>query len=170
MNKEISTEKAEQIFNDYSSYIYRIALFLTKSKASADDITQETLLQIFKKYHTYRPDRPIEPWIYKITVNTVRNTLRRQKWLSYMDQLPEQADGDLLDNRIVKNEEEAQLWQAIDNLTQKSKEVIILHYYSDMKLNEVAYTLGIPLGTCKSRLNSALNNLKHQLNQDHFNI
>lgn len=168
MDKGISKETAEMIFDTYIAYIFKIALFLTKSKALADDITQETFLQIFKKYHTYDSRRPLEPWIYKITLNTTRNTLRKQRWLSFIDQLPELATCDDTEDIIIRNEEEAMLWEAVGSLTQKTKEVIVLHYYADMKLNDVADTLGIPLGTCKSRLNAALSTLKKDLENKEF--
>ncbi|MDF2533831.1 MAG: polymerase ECF-type sigma factor [Clostridia bacterium] len=168
LNIGISKETAEMIFNNHTAYVFRVALFLTKSKVMADDITQETFLHIFSKYHTYDTRRPIEPWIYKITLNTTRNALRKQRWLSFMDQLPEHAACDDTENIILRNEEEVTLWAAVDLLTHKSKEVIVLHYYSDMKLSDVADTLGIPLGTCKSRLNTALRNLYKQLAHTNF--
>lgn len=168
MDKGISKETAEMLFNSHNAYIYRIALFLTKSKALADDITQETFLQIFSKYHTYDNRRPIEPWIYKITLNTTRNTLRKQRWLSFIDQFPEYAACDDTEDIILRNEKEAMLWEAVDSLSYKSKEVILLHYYADMKLSDVADALGIPLGTCKSRLNAALRNLNKCLAETNF--
>jgi RNA polymerase sigma-70 factor (ECF subfamily) len=170
LNNKITKETAEMIFNNHIAYIYKIALFLTKSQALADDITQETFLQVFKKYHTYNQEKPIEPWIYKITLNISRNILRKQKWLSFTDQLPDCTAFDNIENIILKNEADVTLWKAVDTLTNKSKEVIVLHYYADMKLHDIAYTLGIPLGTCKSRLNAALTNLKKQLVDINFNI
>lgn len=163
MHKEISRETAENIFNQHSAYVYKVALFLTKSKTLADDITQETFLQIFKKYHTYKTDRPIEPWIYKITLNITRNQLRKQKWLIFTDTVPESFELNNIEGQLIKSEEELELWGLINGLSQKCKEIIILHYYADMKLGDIAYTLDIPLGTCKSRLNSALTSLKKQL-------
>lgn len=163
MHKEISKETAEKIFNQHSAYIFRIALFLTKSKTMADDVTQETFLQIFKKYHTYDTDRAIEPWIYKITLNITRNLLRKQKWLIFTNTLPDSTALHSIEMQLIKSEEDQELWNKINRLSQKYREIIILHYYGDMKLCDIAYTLDIPLGTCKSRLNSALTNLKKQL-------
>ena len=56
------------------------------------------------------------------------------------------------------------------NLTYKSREMVILHFYSGMKLKEISVTLGIPLGTCKSRLNTALNTLRNQLPKNNFDF
>lgn len=170
MRKEISKEAAEMIFKEYSAYIYRTALFLTKSSVLADDITQETFLRVFFKYHMFDTAKPIQPWIYKITLNITRNMLRKQKWLKFTGEMPENACLDLIENTVLKGEEERELWIEINKLTLKSREIIILHFYSGMKLKEISTTLGIPLGTCKSRLNSALNMLRKQLPENEFNF
>ena len=170
MSNEIPKEYAETLFRDNSAYVYRVALFLTKSKALADDITQETFLQVFRKYHLFDTTKPIQPWIYKITLNTVRNTLRKQKWLGFTGEVPECESMELVEATILKNEEEAELWRLINELPLKSREVIILHFYSGMKLKETATALGIPLGTCKSRLNQALKALRKRLPGNEFDI
>jgi hypothetical protein len=66
LNNEISKEKAEMIFKEHSNYIYRVALFLSKSKELADDITQETFIQVFRKYYTFDSSKPIQPWIENV--------------------------------------------------------------------------------------------------------
>ena len=170
MSNEISKEEAEMIFKEHSNYIYRIALFLSKSKELADDITQETFIQVFRKYYTVDSSKPIQPWIYKVTLNVTRNMLRKQKWLKFMGKLPEKISLDLVETTVLKTEEENELWTEISNLNLKSREIVILHFYSGMKLTEISATLGIPLGTCKSRLNTALNMLRRQLPKNHFDL
>ena len=151
------------IFKEHSNYIYRVALFLTKSKELADDITQETFIQVFRKYYTFDSSKPIEPWIYKVTLNVTRNMLRKQKWLTFIGKLPEESSLNLVENTVLKTEEESELWREIVNLNFRSREMVILHFYSGMKLREISDSLGIPIGTCKSRLNTALNTLRKQL-------
>jgi len=168
MNNELSKEKAEMIFKEHSTYVYRVALFLTQSKELADDITQETFIQVFRKYYTFDSSKPIQPWIYKVTLNITRNMLRKQKWLRFIGQLPEKSNLYLVENSVLKSEEENELWKEIINLNLKSREVVILHFYSGMKLKEISDSLGIPLGTCKSRLNSALSTLRGRLPVNDF--
>ncbi|WP_376768352.1 RNA polymerase sigma factor [Paenibacillus planticolens] len=60
--------------------MYRLALFLTKSRTLSEDIMQDTFIQVFQVYPQYDSTRPIQPWIYKITLNTVRKTLRKRHW------------------------------------------------------------------------------------------
>lgn len=165
---EISKDDAERIFEEYSNSIFRFALFLTKSKMMADDITQETFIQVFRKYCTFDSAKPFKPWIYKIALNTTRNMMRKQKWLQLFREIPERDCSDLVENTVMKSEEEKELWKWINRLGPKSREVIVLHFYSGMKLSEVADFLGIPLGTCKSRLNTALNSLRKQFPDSEF--
>ena len=164
--KEITQEQAEAIFREHSAHIYRVALFLTKSPALADDITQDTFIQVFRKYSSYNPSMPISPWIYKIAVNTTRNTLRKQKLFHFMKETPDNEDYILVEEQILKNEFAGELWKEINSLPLKSREIIVMHYYSGLKLNEIATALGIPLGTCKSRLNAALSALEKKLQKN----
>lgn len=168
--KDISQEQAEAIFSEHSSYVYRIALFLSKSPTLAEDITQDTFLQVFRKYSNYDPAKPITPWIYKITLNITRKALRKQKWLHLVKEVPAKESSNYVEDKILHNEMGEELWQEINKLTLKSREIIVLHYYLGLKLNEIAVTLGIPLGTCKSRLNTALSSLGRQLKGNKITI
>jgi RNA polymerase sigma-70 factor (ECF subfamily) len=163
---KIAKEQAEKIYNEYSKFVYRVALFLTKSKVLADDVSQETFIQAFRNYHMYDKNKPFEPWIYKITVNTSRNMCRKSKWLSFFGSYNDKPSVDTIDDTIFKEHEKADLWAEINKLSLKSREVIVLHYYLDMKLEDVSATLDIPLGTCKSRLNTALTSLRKNLNEN----
>jgi len=164
MHEEIARKRAEEVFNAYSTYVYRVALLLTRSSSLADDVTQETFLKVFKKIHTYDPMKPMQPWIYRITVNTTRNLLRKQQWLSFVGFAPDvQHDRVSVENAIIQNAENEELLKEVNRLPLKAREVVILHFYVGLKLREVAETLQIPLGTCKSRLNAALKKLRQQL-------
>ncbi len=167
---EISKEAAEKIFNEHSEYVYRVALFLTKSKVLADDITQETMIQVFRKYHLYDSSRPMTPWIYKITLNITRNILRKYKWLKFIGITPESGSADITQQTVLKNEEERELLRAINSLNYKSREIIILHYYNGMNLTQISDILGVPLGTCKSRLSNALKALRRRISEKDFLI
>lgn len=162
----LTLDLKRQLFNEHKTYIYRTALLLTHSKFLADDIVQETFIRIFKKYHTYNHQRPIKPWIYKITLNVVRNILRKHKWLSFVGQVPEKTDSKTPEDQYNENEVHLEVQKEINQLSFKSREVIILHFYNGFTLKEVSEVLGIPLGTCKSRLNTGLNGLRKRLNEN----
>ncbi|MDT9027521.1 RNA polymerase sigma factor [Rossellomorea yichunensis] len=159
----INEGKAKTLFNEYKEYVYRTALFLTKSRILADDITQETFIRVYTKYQTYDHNRPIKPWIYTITINVTRSIMKKQRWLEHFSPFTENVSEDLINSveeLFLKNEELKDLWDVVSQLSLKSREVIILHYYLDFTLRESSEILNIPIGTCKSRINTALNQLR----------
>jgi RNA polymerase sigma factor (sigma-70 family) len=164
--ERIDKDCLEELFNNHSSLVYRTAYFLTKSKVMADDITQETFIRIIKKFHLFDETKAIEPWIYRMTVNITRNMIRKQKIKKLFGiQYDVQTENEV-EQTIIQNELEDHLWKEINLLPQKCKEVIVLHYYLELKLDEVADSLNIPIGTCKSRLNYALTKLRNRLSKN----
>lgn len=159
---KITKEQAEEVYTQYSEFVYKTAMFIMKSKSAAEDIMQETFIKVFRNYDLYDSRKPIEPWLYRITVNTAKNMLRKQKWLSFIGSFSEQGCDKLVEADFSIEQEKGELLQLINKLPLKSKEVIFLHFYLGMKLNEVSVFLNIPLGTCKSRLNYALTVLRSQ--------
>ncbi|CAG7631765.1 RNA polymerase sigma factor [Paenibacillus allorhizosphaerae] len=168
MTLHISQEAARRMFEEYSPYVYRTAWLLTKSEALADDITQETFIQAFRKYDAYDSNNPFKPWIYKITLNTMRNTVRKHKWLTLLGIIPDQADERSVEREVMEGEAQAELRKEIDRLPRKLREVIVLHFYAGLKLGEAAEALDIPVGTCKSRLHAALTRLRKQMPQNEY--
>ncbi|WP_235822095.1 RNA polymerase sigma factor [Gottfriedia luciferensis] len=122
MNESNNKEKIEEIFNKHSKLVYRTAFFLTKSKAMADDITQETFIRLIKKFHLFDPTKSIEPWIYKITINITRIFLRKQKLLRIFgissSGIPE---FELVEKSILQNEFQDELWKEIKFVASKKQ-------------------------------------------------
>ncbi|WP_029326652.1 sigma-70 family RNA polymerase sigma factor [Bacillus coahuilensis] len=149
-------------FYQYRDYVFKTAFFITRSRSLADDITQETFIRIYSKYGSYDTIRPLKPWIYTITVNVTRTHLKKQRWVSLLpfstNLVKEQLES--LDETVMKSEELNELWNVVQNLSIKSREVIMLHFYHGFTLKETAEILSIPLGTCKSRLHTALKQLR----------
>ena len=160
MNEALTREEAEQLFEHHSKAIFGILLALTKSKALADDLTQETFIRAFQKYDQYRQEGPIRPWLARIAVNLARSHYRKLKWQTLFGQVPERAADATAETLALRSERQQELWQAVCRLPHKNREVILLHYYAELPLKEAAETLSIPLGTCKSRLSAGLEKLR----------
>jgi RNA polymerase sigma-70 factor, ECF subfamily len=159
-------EEAQQIYLEHSPYVYRVALFITKSAANAEDIVQDTFIQFFQKYDAFDASKPIKPWIYKIALNTARKMLRRQRRLTFWKTLPEQLSASV-ENVVLTNEGKHELWDKVNKLGIKYREMIVLHFYLSFKLSEISEILEIPLGTCKSRLHHALKKLRVSFPENH---
>ncbi|MEI0740163.1 sigma-70 family RNA polymerase sigma factor [Paenibacillus sp. JTLBN-2024] len=158
--QNISEEQARSIYNKHSPYVYGIALMLTRSSPMADDIMQETFLRAFQKFDQYDPSRPLRPWLCRFAVNLAKSAMRKQRWLFFQADPPDIGDEFLVEESMMKSESERELWESVNRLSAKRKEVIILHYYAELSLPEVAEALHIPEGTCKSRLHEALKQLR----------
>lgn len=163
MNGSMTKEEAEYLFNTYAQYVYRGALFLVHSEQLAEDITQEVFIKVFKKYETFDQSKEIKPWLYKIMLNTARNTLRNKPYELQLDENILQIDQINIEHNCVEKEDNQKLWKVVCKLSTKTKEVIYLHYYLEMTLEEIAGVLDIPVGTCKSRLNAGLSKLRQKV-------
>lgn len=157
----ISKEVAEALYMKYYSDLYRLALMLLTSKPLAEDVVSEAFLKAFSKYAQYDPSRDIKPWLTKILINEARQANRK---ITRSREVSGDFEHILATDSFVQgmliDERNQALWQLVELLRPKLREIIVLHYYESMTLPEIARLLFIPLGTCKSRLNAALKQLK----------
>lgn len=144
------------------THVYRTIYFLYENKDEIDDVTQEVYYQLFKFLKNYDDKQPFKPWLTAIIIKQVSNA-RRKKWrfkrviekiLGFYT--PDQDQ--LVD--IIQNEAYSQILKKVEQLSPKLKEVILLKYVNQLSQEEMAQILGIPIGTVKSRINSALTKLR----------
>jgi RNA polymerase sigma-70 factor, ECF subfamily len=142
----------------------------------ADDVFQNTFLQLFTKIGKYEQGRPVRPWLYTIATHQAIDTLRRNgrhRTASLDQDREENLEGEfpqlqaVLESPIgeppdhVETEERRQFVRAgVDRLPEFLRQVVILAYYQSLKYKDVADILGIPVGTVKSRLHTALMRLQ----------
>ena len=169
----IEESKAEEIFRKYRDYVYRTALLLTKSRSLADDITQETFIRLYSHYDRFDDSRPMKPWIYTITMNVTKTFMKKQRIVNCFSFFSDDIANDQINSveqSFLKSDELMELWKAVHSLSWKSKEIIVLHFYSEFTLKECSQILGIPLGTAKSRLNTAIKQLRRLELQGEFDL
>jgi RNA polymerase sigma-70 factor, ECF subfamily len=147
----------------------------------ADDVFQATFLQVFLKAKQYEPGRPVRPWLYTIATNQAIDAMRRvarQTAVSLDHTTSESPEGDLrtlldlLESReedpfeASQEEEKRRLVRdALEQLSEGLRQVVILAYYQGLKQRDIADILGIPVGTVKSRLHTALAKLHEIWNE-----
>jgi RNA polymerase sigma-70 factor (ECF subfamily) len=138
----------------------------------ADDVFQNTFLQLYTKSGQYEPGRPVRPWLYTIATHQAIDALRRNgrhQLLSLDQNRQELANGDvhslveLLETRGPGPVDQAEIEERrervradVDHLPDFLRQVVILAYYQGLKYREIADVLHIPVGTVKSRLHAAL--------------
>ncbi len=157
----------EQLFERYRAQVYRTAYAITHDSAAADDILQDTMLKVYKHANRIDVNLPLAPWLYRVTVNLsyTWSTRSRNRWVSIENMVDHLVSPirHAPDKVAENNEQNARIEKALDTLQFNQRIVVILHYLEDMDLQEIADVLELPVGTVKSRLYYARENLRRQL-------
>lgn len=154
-----------ELINEYGDSILRMCYVYLKDYHLAEDIVQETFLQVYKNYGSFRQDSSIKTWITRIAINLCKNQMRT-RWFSVKreEEFPmlfytEDYDG------VIDRE---QLITAIGNLKPKYREAVLLFYYQELSVKEIADLLNKKESTIKVRLKRAREQLKEELKEDYF--
>lgn len=145
----------------------------------ADDVFQNTFVQVFLKIRQYEPGRAARPWLYAIATNQAIDALRRRNRRiadrpadivatpdedgeprPLFELLP--AAGDAPPEAAERSEQREQVRAAVDRLPELLRQAVLLVYFQGLKYQEAAEVLGIPVGTVKSRLHAALTKLTEE--------
>lgn len=152
---EDSQKGAQRLVSEYGRRLYAAAVLLCANDCDAEDLVFRTFEQAVKKIKLFNPEHDIFTWLYSIMINFHRMNLRRRRVralpMGAAEDLPEKAAGR---EQPVANANE-NIIRAVRNLAPQLKEVVVLHYFEDKQVNEIAAILGIPIGTVKSRLHNA---------------
>lgn len=145
-------------------YLFRMT---SGDRALADDLAQETFLRGINAIQQYQYPRPFKAWLYAIATNLFRDYARRQ----YHHDAPiedahvERVPAPPFDEAVLSADDAAQVAAALRTLPDHQREVVILRYYHEFSLLEIAAALSIPEGTVKSRLWNGLQRLRDVLEE-----
>lgn len=151
----------------FAHFAPRVKAFLMKSGASpdlAEDVTQDAMATCWRKAHMFDPAKAsVSTWIFTIARNRRIDVLRKNRRPE-----PEELDWGPAEEPdqedvLALQQESAQLGEAIADLPDKQRELIVRAYYGELTHSEIADATGLPLGTIKSRIRLALDRLRHQL-------
>lgn len=160
-------EALGDLYERYKAQVYRTALAITHDERMSEDILQETFLRVYNYADSFDTSRPLGPWLYRITVNLAYSwTNRAKRWVSFFQGAVERlkAPDHLYPERVAEERERSQaLQQAIDTLPTPQRVVVILYYLEDLSVSDIAYVVGVPEGTVKSRLYYARKKLKEAI-------
>ncbi|MGX8701053.1 RNA polymerase sigma factor [Caproiciproducens sp.] len=158
MRKQIPDDLKECIEKNKES-MYRLAYSYTKSREAALDVIQETVVHALEKAHTLRDPCKMKNWVFRILVNESVSWYRKNRRtvsLSEQDEVP-------LQDRTAEVTEALDVYRAVQALNPELKAVIILRYYEDMRLEDIAKITHTPLNTVKSRLRRGLDQIRKYL-------
>jgi RNA polymerase sigma-70 factor (ECF subfamily) len=154
----------DTLVRTYADRVYGIVLPMVRNREDARDISQEVFLKVYRGIGTFSGQSSLSTWICAIAVNAARDCLRKQSRMSEVpyDETKEQTDCDASERRdrgIV-------LREALDNIEEEQKEILVLRDMMGFSYDEIAEMLGIVPGTVKSRLSRARSALRELLLRD----
>lgn len=160
-----SADAAGLLFDRYWTTAWGAAYAVTADRAVADDAAQEAIQQAFAALHGFDVTRPFGPWLKRIAINRAVDHLRRGRRLEILGEeaaFHTWAVGET-------PEEDLRLWavsDAVAALGAGKRAVVVLHFWLDLPLEEIAGVLGLPVGTVASRLSRALAELRVALGEE----
>jgi RNA polymerase sigma-70 factor (ECF subfamily) len=158
---------AQQLFESYYAPLHYLAFSLLDDSEAAADIVQETLLIALEKINDYRPGTDLKAWLCRIAIYRCRSAMRRrkarQKWYAIWSRVAALGTPKRTPERVAADHElKGELWQAVDNLSDKHRLPVILFYVHGLSAPEIAKILDIREGTVYSRLHYACRKLAGQ--------
>jgi RNA polymerase sigma factor (sigma-70 family) len=162
-NEQLDYRSKEMILEDlmarFGTKVVRLAYTYVKDRAKAEDIAQDVFIKCFQKLDQFRGDSGIQTWVYRITVNLCKDYLKswhvrhvffgtKKTNISPITEVTPEA-------AFMNRSEQRMLSEYVLSLPVKYREVIILHYYEDMSVQDIAQMTELQENTVKTRLRRA---------------
>ncbi|MCJ7543922.1 MAG: sigma-70 family RNA polymerase sigma factor, partial [Phycisphaerae bacterium] len=155
----------------YEKEVYNFLARFTGDRALADDLFQETFLQLHVSAGAFDQTRRLKPWLFTIAANKARDALRRRSRhqaapldatvpgtaddrTSYADLMPSNIPAP--EESVLNLEDRRAVESVVNEMPEHLRTVLVLSYFSDLPYKEIAEVLDVPLGTVKSRLHAAV--------------
>lgn len=162
-----SLEALGDLYDRHRQTVYRTALAITGDPDIASDLLQDVFLRLHRFAARIDPQRPLEPWLYRMTANLAYTWLKRERrWLRPIEDLADWLAGSAMNATyavVELRDDWARVQQAVSLLPLSQRVVVVLYYLNDLSLQEIAGILDVPVGTVKSRLHYGRQFIKKKL-------
>lgn len=151
-------EKIEQLLNDYGNSIFRMCFLYLKDYHLAEDAAQETFIRAMYSYHSFQNKASEKTWLLQIAINACKNIMRTNWFRLSRNELKEDVQNpDNFSEAII---EEDSLSKAIMRLRADDRKIILLYYYQELSMKEIAQIVGKNENAVIQRVNRARSRLK----------
>lgn len=162
-----SLDALGQLYDRYQQMVYRTALAITGDPDTAADLLQDVFLRLYRFAGRIDLERPLEPWLYRMTANQAYTWIKRHnRWPKSLEDIAEWLTSGRKNpplSQVELNDSWAQVQKALSSLPLSQRVVVVLYYINDLSLQEISDILDIPVGTVKSRLHYGRQALKEHL-------
>lgn len=163
----------ESLVRKFEEAVFRLALSIVDDPMDASEIAQETFIAALRSLHSYREILSFKAWLFTIAMNLSRSRLRKRKALDRLHSLVagfirlESQKLPSPEETLIQDEKERAIWQALAGLDEKHRLPVILRYFHELPISEIAKILNVNEGTIHSRLHHARQRLQSEL-KDQF--
>jgi RNA polymerase sigma-70 factor (ECF subfamily) len=165
-----------ELVAEHQRMVVQLAVNLLGDRDEALDLSQEVFLRVFRTIHRFRGQSSLRTWIYRIAVNQARNRHRFWRRRHRADQVSLDAHmaahGEFFsagesgpDQVLARKELAERVYHALDALPFDQRTAIVLREIDGLSYDEIAYSLGVAVGTVKSRLTRARHALRAELKE-----
>ncbi len=163
----------EMLVRRHETDVFRLAFSVLQDAHEAHEVTQETFISALKALPSYRETSSFKAWLLAIALNASRSRLRKQKVLEklrntltaiFRVETQKQVSPE---DAVVQSEKETVIWNALNELDERHRIVMVLRYFQELPTTEIADVLSISEGTVHSRLHTARERLRTALAQFH---
>lgn len=166
----------EELVKEYQQKICNTIFYMVKNEDIVEDLAQEVFIKIYKNISKFNEDSSLYTWIYRITMNTCIDQIKKERKIVYINTSVETEDGEVeiqledesqrLDDIVENNIKKETLIKAIKSLPAEQRALIVLRDIRQFKYMEIAEMLKLNLGTIKSKISRARQALKAILEED----
>ncbi len=156
----------ETLMREHGNYVLRTAYLYVKDIHTAEDIFQEVFIKVNNNLHTFKELSSVKTWIIRITINTCKDYLKsayHSKVVPMMDFVEDAIISENDFEEVEVKETNASIKEAVMALPAHYRDVVLCVYMNEMSIEDTSQSLGIPIGTVKSRLARAKDKLKELL-------
>jgi len=169
LNKDKKAFK--NLYEEYNSRVYRTAYIILNSTVMAEDILQEVFTSLYQKGSKLRHYEAFEAWLYKVTVNSCMNYMKKEKKTTFIadekviDAINEIKKEDAPEDMILSKEFRNEIMNYIYELPAQLRSTVILFYYNELSIKDIASIMECSEGTVKSRLFYSKKYLKDKIKE-----
>lgn len=163
---------SDEVLKEYYKKIKKLCLFWLKDKEEAEDISQDIFVKVLEKMDDFRDQSGIYTWIYRISVNTLNNYVRRKKIVEFLSfdsdkRVPMETFGTATDDpafnvelEMEKTEQLKQLEAALGKLSSREKSAFYFYHYEGLKQKDVAEIMGTSVSAVESMIFKGMKKIK----------
>lgn len=168
LTRQQRQEQVESWMTEYGTRIMRLAYMYLKDRQGAEDVAQEVFWRAYQHLDSFRGDSQVSTWLCRIAVNLCRDRLRAagSRRITLPDAMPV-ITGDTAEPEaeVLQADIRQTVFRELMVLPDPYREVLVLHYYSDLPIAEIARATGDPEGTIKTHLHRGRRLLQQRLAQ-----